>query len=217
MAKCPVPKKKKPQAIQYLDNVKQRNRKPKSTSMELVERREAVTKLRLKGLTLREIGKELGLGYMIVKRDLDCIKQEVGEKITKFDRDFALGKSISVYEQIEDEAWKQYFGCAPGSTNRAQFLNVARAARNDQVKLLSDVGMIVRAPTHHAHTVESTSKLLEGWTPDAKNIVSLAIIRAQMDGTSTKELTEGSNGKSKIVDVPEDVMANTPYTMGLDD
>lgn len=205
MPKSPVPKRKSVPAVQFLKAAKKRNRKHKSSAVELAERRQEVIRLRLKGLTLREIGKEMNLGYMTVKRDLDAIRQEVGEKVTNFDKDFALGKSISVYEQIEDEAWKQYYGCAPGSTGRAQFLNIARTARNDQVKLLTDVGLINRAAQVHEHKIES-NRLLSGWTEDAKRIVALAIIRSQMEGGDVpKALADGGNGHNKLIDIPADV------------
>jgi hypothetical protein len=210
MPKSPVPKRKPPQSVQFVAAAKKRKRKHKSMNAELAERRQEVIRLRLKGLTLREIGKEMSLGYMTVKRDLDAIKQDVGEKVSKFDRDFALGKSISVYEQIEDEAWKQYYGCAPGSTGRAQFLNVARTARNDQVKLLCDVGLINKAPMQHEHKIES-NRLLSGWTEDAKRIVSLAIIRSQMEqGVPPNLIGAGDNGKSKVIDVSPDLVTVPP-------
>jgi hypothetical protein len=224
----PVPKKKLAQAAvmyaaqrrkKFNYQGKKRGRKPKSTQVELTERRQMVLRMRLQGKTFRDIGKELGLGYMTVKRDLDAIKCEVAQKIDKFDRDYALGKSISVYEQIEEEAWAEYHRSVTGSPSKAQFLNLVRTARNDQVKLLADVGLIDRAPAKVQHKIE-TNKILEGWTDDARRIVSLAIIRAQMDGGKVPspllEAHGGGNGHGKVVDVPAEVEAPVGHTANRD-
>lgn len=169
-----------------------KKRKSRSSHMEISERREMVLRMRLKGRTFRQIAKDLGVGYMTIKRDFDCIKEDMHKKVTRFDQEYALGKSISTYEQIEDESWKNYFANAEGSSGRAQFLNLIRAARNDQVKLLSDVGLINRAPQQHQHKIEADA-VLQNWTDDAKRIVALAIIRSQMEGVAPpSQLTDGS-------------------------
>lgn len=214
LRKCPVPKKQLAQ-MSVLHTKKSRRRKhkiQKSTQMELAERRQLVIRMRLKGMTLREIAKELCCGYMTIKRDLDAVRQEVSEKVSQFDRDYALGKSMSVYEQIELEAWQQYYGCSPGSTGRAQFLNLVRTTRNDQVKLLTEVGLISKAPTQVQHNFEA-NQVLKDWTEDAKRIVSLAIIRSQMDGgevpkalLAAQEPQEGGNGRGRLIDLPEEMV-----------
>lgn len=204
--KNPVPKKKQVVVAAMTAAIgrpkrKHRGRKPKSSQIELAERRQIVIRMRLQGKTLREIGKELGIGYMTAKRDLDTIRSEVSEKVSQFDRDYALGKSISVYEQIEDEAWREYYGAASGGPSKAQFLNLVRAARNDQVKLLTEVGLINKAPVQVQHEFQAQA-VLKNWTEDAKRIVALAIIRAQMEGADATKLLEGGNGHGKLIDIP---------------
>ena len=195
-------------------NLPSKHKKSKASQEEIKERRRLVMKFRLRGLTFRQIAKELGVGYMTVKRDLDAIKVETREKVSQFKHDYALGKSISTYEQIEEEAWEQASRCANGSSNKAQFLNLARTARNDQVKLLMDVGLIGRSATQVEHTVKADS-VLDGWTKEAQQLVALAIIRSQIGNaeepvpdnrklidvtaeTINKENTDnGGNGESK--------------------
>ena len=221
LGKSPVPKKSlaglllrsgspaQPEPSQVKKRKKRGGRKQRSSNIELAERRKLVIKFRLKGKTLREIAKELNTGYMTVKRDLDIVKHEVHEKVSQFDREYALGKSISVYEQIESEAWEQYFGCAVGAPGRVQFLNLVRTARNDQVKLLTDVGLINKAPAQVHHQFEA-NQVLKGWTDDARRIVALAIIRSQMDQADGKDIPKtlleaqaGGNGHGKVIDVPD--------------
>lgn len=215
----PVPKKKVPEKqlkqMSILHTKKVRHRKPpprklRGSNLEIAERRQMVLKLRLKGLTIREIGTELKCGYMTITRDLEAIRDEVKAKVSQFDCDYALGKSMSTYEQIESEAWEQYNNCANGTTAKVQFLNLVRTVRNDQVKLLTEVGLIDKAPTQVQHQFEA-NQVLKGWTEDARRIVALSIIRAQMDNsdsakallTAAQEPQGGGNGRGKLIDLPE--------------
>jgi DNA-binding CsgD family transcriptional regulator len=211
VVKTPIPKKnlvRKPARSHKKE--RKLGKKLRSSQMELAERRQVVVRLRLQGMTLREIGKELGCGYMTIKRDMDIIKEEVGQKIAQFDKDYALGKSMTVYEQIESEAWAQFYGCANGTTSKAQFLNLVRAARNDQVKLLTDVGLISKAPTQVTHQFEA-NQVLKGWTDDAKRIVALSIIRAQMDNHVPMKALDGHS--PTIIDIPDELVG-TVQAMG---
>ena len=187
------------------DNKKKRR---KASAEELAERQQMVMRLRLRGLSYRDIAKELGVGYMTVKRDLERIKEETHSRISKFDRDYALGKTLSVYEQIEKESWEQYHGCAPGSSGRAQFLNLVRTARNDQAKLLMDVGLIGKAPQQVQHKVEADA-ILKNWTSEAKQLVAMAIIKTQLPepGEPVAE-DDGSNGQTKpVIELPPSTQA----------
>lgn len=205
-AKYPVPKKQSAQiAMLQAAKGKKKGKKPRSSHMELAERRQMVIRLRLQGMTLREIAKELNTGYMSVKRDLDLVREEVGKKVGQFDRDYALGKSISVYEQIESEAWQQFYSVPNGTPARAQFLNLVRTARNDQVKLLTEVGLINKAPTQVQHQFEA-NQVLKGWTDDAKKIVALAIIRSQMDGGEVPKALLDSGKQGRVINIPEELV-----------
>lgn len=170
-----------------------RGRPKKLSSLELAERRQTVLTLRLKGMSYKDIAKEVNVGYMTVKRDLEQIRQENLEKISKFNRDVAIGQAIATYNEIEREAWKQYHGCRQGTTQQANFLNMVRAANNDKLKLLVEIGLITRAAARVEHKLEADG-VLKGWTQDAKQLVAMAIIQAQMQG-------EGGNGKP-VLELP---------------
>lgn len=151
--------------------------RPRKGSLdEITDRRQQVIRLRLRGMGYRAIAKELGVGHMTVKRDLEAISEETRTKMGKLEKDYVLAQSLSVYEEIETQAWDQFSKSAPGSTQRANFLQVVRAARNDQAKLLMDIGLISKTPQEVRHVV--TSKVIEGWTPAAQDLVALAIIKA---------------------------------------
>lgn len=154
----------------------------KSNQAEIEIRRKEVIKLRMRGLGLRTIAKELGVGHMTIKRDLAAIAEETRQKMEQLDRDHLLADCVSVYEEIEKNAWDQYHRCANGTQMKAQFLNVVRSARNDQVKLLTDIGMIAKAPQEVKHTI--TRDVIQHWSPAAQDLVAMAIIKAGLTPAS---------------------------------
>jgi len=148
----------------------------KANDDEIAERRREVMRLRTQGLGYRAIAAKLGVGHMTVKRDIEYIRAKVRERMTKFERNLAISESVSAYEQVEMEAWKQYGLANPGTTQAARFLDVVRAARNDQVKLLTDLGFLKKAPTEHKHEV--STQVIRNWTPAAQDLVAMAIVKA---------------------------------------
>jgi hypothetical protein len=107
---------------------------------------------------------------------------------------------VSVYEQVEEEAWKEFNAAGSGSAQRARFLDVIRGARNDQVKLLTELGFLKKAPQEIQHTV--TSKVVEQWSPQAQDLVALAIIKAG--------LTPAMEPVREVIDIPTPVGALPP-------
>jgi len=196
MAKSPVPKKK---PVKPFFKKPKRGRPVKRSAIELAERRQQVLTLRLKGMAFKEIAKEVGVGYMTVKRDLDQVRQENVQQVSKFNRDVAIGQAIASYNQVELEAWLQYHKCSQGTTQRAQFLNMVRAATNDRVKLLTEVGLVSKAAVRVEHTVEADG-VLKGWTQDAKQLVAMAIIRTQMQGKA--------EGQREVLELPPSMVSD---------
>lgn len=179
--------------------------RPRKGSLdEITDRRQQVIRLRLRGMGYRAIAKELGVGHMTVKRDLEAIAEETRTKMGKLEKDYVLAQSLSVYEEIETQAWDQFSRCAPGSTQRANFLQVVRSARNDQTKLLMDIGLIAKSPQEVRHTV--TSKVIEGWTPAAQDLVALAIIKAGLSPAAEPipDTNQLPASFPSVIDVPAD-------------
>jgi hypothetical protein len=151
----------------------------KASREEIAERRRAVMRMRHRGIGYRAIAKELGVGHMTVKRDLDIIREETQTRISRLDEEFTLASSLSVFEEVETAAWIGHNDAPKGSSVRAQFLSQIRAARNDQIKLLMDVGLIKKATqkVQHEHAVVET-KVIEHWSEAAQDLVALGIVKA---------------------------------------
>lgn len=214
MPKTPVPKKKLAQEL-----VLSRRRLPlkakhrKSCKEEMFERRQMVMRYRLKGLTYNQIAKKLGVGAMTIRRDMQMIKQNMADKVTEFERDQALGECLNTYELIHQQAWDQYHKCKETSQQRVQFLNLIRAAENDRVKVLMDVGLIGREAAKVEHNVKADDTLKE-LTADAKNLIAMALLKSKLQPplAPVRELS-GGNGQSErpVIDIPPE---NVEVTSG---
>lgn len=177
----------------------------KASQDEIADRRRDVVRLRMQGLGYRAIGQKLGIGHMTVKRDIEAVREQNAGRISQFERDHLLAETVSVYEHIEEEAWKQYHSPITGAAQKARFLDVVRGARGDQVKLLTELGFLKRAPIEHEHKVRAD--VISHWTPDAQDVVALALVRGMttpaaeptreiIEVTQPPALTSGDNGVS---------------------
>ncbi len=171
MPKSPVPIKKKTR--------RSTKRRKRVSALEMAERRQTVLTMRLKGMTFKDIGRTLNIGYMTVKRDLDLIRQENVRSVTEFNRDKAVADAMSTYDQVELESWQAYY--ADKSPAKAKYLNLIRMNNKDRIQLLVDIGLVSKAALRIEHTVE-TEGVLAHWTEDAKALVAMSIIRTQMEG-----------------------------------
>jgi transposase len=150
----------------------------RSSEEEMRERRRRVMRLRMRGLGYRSIAKKLGVGHMTVKRDLEAIREDNRLRASQLDREEHVGESLSVFEEVELRAWQDYSYAPKGSAERQKFLAEIRAARQNQTKLLMDLGVVAKAPTENKITI--TNEVIANWSPEAQDLVALAIIKSQM-------------------------------------
>jgi DNA-binding CsgD family transcriptional regulator len=201
MPRSPIPIKRPTPRYQPPKKLVRRKRRSRKSALELAERRQTVLTMRLKGMTFKEIGKILNIGYMTVKRDLDIIRRENLEKVTEFNQDAAVAQAMQTYDQVEFEAWKEYH--LTKSPARAKYLNLIRMNNKDRIQLLVDIGFVTKAALKVEHKIE-TAGVIDNWTEDAKQLVAMAIIRTQMEGKNPSPLQLGDGngeGSSKIIDV----------------
>jgi hypothetical protein len=140
----------------------------------------------------------------------------VSARVSKFDSDFALGECLQTYERIHQEAWNEYESCSHGSSGRATFLNLIRAAENDRVKVLMDVGLIGREAVKVEHN-HKADQALKGITKDAQQLIAMALLKAQLQPPKEpiREVVEGSNGSGqKLLDIPAEMVTVVPADEG---
>ena len=170
----------------------------RSSEDEIKERRRRVVRLRMRGLGYRSIAQKLGVGHMTVKRDLEAIREDNRVKARLLDREEHVGESLSVFEEVELRAWQDYRYAPRGSGERQKFLAEIRAARQNQTKLLMDLGVVAKAPTESKITI--SNEVIANWSPEAQDLVALAIIKSGMkklaEPIQEAQIVEASTGGS---------------------
>jgi len=162
---------------------KSRIKPAKASQAEMDDRRKHVIRLRMRGLGYRSIAKILGIGHMTVKRDLEAIREANQKRVTQFEHEQTIGESLSVFEEVELKAWEQFDAMPLGSQHGAKYLEQIQDARNNQIKLLTDVGLIRKEPAKLE--VKVNHDAISHWTPEAQDLVAMAIIKAKL--TPAKE------------------------------
>ena len=173
----------------------------RASKEEIAERRTAVKRLRLRGLGYRSIAKIVGVGHMTIKRDLEAIRHSNKTRVTMLDQSEHVGESLSVFEEVELRAWQDYHDADKGSQQRQRFLAEIQSARQNQTKLLMDLGVINRVAERKHITV--STEVISGWTPDAQDLVALAILKSQMKPLLEPRQDEALLAPKEVIDVEE--------------
>jgi predicted transcriptional regulator len=119
-----------------------------STVGELEERRAQVMRLRHRRLSEAAIARALGVSASTVSRDLAHIRAHSQESFgpnPTFDASIFIGESLARYEDIESAAMHDSAKAGITLKERMRCFQVAMVARNHQVSLLLDTGVIARS------------------------------------------------------------------------
>jgi len=158
---------------------------PKASREEIEDRHKHVGRLRMRGLNYRSIAKLLGVSTMTIKRDLDAIREDNKKRVTTFESERHIGESLSVFEECELRAWQDYHEALAGTIQRKHFLDTIQNARNNQIKLLTDVGLISREPAKV--DVRVKTDLIQHWSPEAQALVAMAILKSKLPPAAEPE------------------------------
>lgn len=148
----------------------------------IYDRQIRVLKLKLRGHSIVDIAKTLGVSESTIKRDLEVIKKENREAVYKAEKEDVISDILSGYDDIMDRAWAEFEGSMPGSPHRLRSLDLVRTTKNDKLRAMQDVGLIeLQAQKTEQHI---TIDLIREWTPEAREQAARAILESSL----TKEL-----------------------------
>lgn len=181
-------------------------RPPKASKEEIADRRKHVLRLRMRGLGYRSIAKMLNVGHMTVKRDLDAIRDENKRRVADIEKTQVVGDSLSLFEEVELRAWQDYHEASPGTPQRQKFLDVIQSARNNQLKLLTDLGLVSKAPQQTKVLV--STEVIQHWTSDAQDLVAAAILKSKLSPPKPPR-KDRLLDESKVIDVESEKVAST--------
>lgn len=154
------------------------NRPKRATELEMDVRRRHAFNLRLRGLGLAEIAEQLSTSVGTVKRDLDEVSKELKEHVKNFDKDEAISQSLSVYEDVIQSAWREYDKAADGSEVRLKAMNLVRAAENDKIRIMQEVGIIQREAQKTHHTIDVN--VISGWSKELQKLAASQLLETMM-------------------------------------
>lgn len=144
----------------------------------LTDQQRIISRLKMRGLTQKQIATYLGISQPAVSKHLARVKEHMREKGSSADQATIIGETTSVYEEIEAKSW-EVFSSTQDHGDKLKAMQLVLQAREKQTKLLMDIGQLERAGTRNS--VELTvSPLVASWQRgEAKEAVK-AIIEAQL-------------------------------------
>jgi DNA-binding CsgD family transcriptional regulator len=108
----------------------------------LTDQQKAVVQLKLRGFNQSSIAGVLKVSQARVSQEMAEIKQHFHERGSSIDQKELIGESITIFEEVEKEAWKLYHKLEDDKKLKA--LDTVMTSREKQVKLLMEVGLIKR-------------------------------------------------------------------------
>jgi len=121
---------------------------PRVLDDEMELRRHQVLRMRHRRMSLRQIGQALNVSEATVSKDLKWIREHWQQMLgpnAKLDTSVFIGESLAIYEDIEAMALTDAVRAGISLRDKNRCLNTALAARDRQVSLLQDMGVVARS------------------------------------------------------------------------
>jgi transcriptional regulator with XRE-family HTH domain len=131
----------------------------------LSDQEQVVVRMKLAGLSQEAISKVLGLTKGRISQIVKRIREHYESKGRSISQDRVIGESITLYEEVEHKAWEVYHN---QDSKKLRALEVIMNAREKQLSLLMDLGIIKRAAQQHEHLHADVSPLLARLTDEKK-------------------------------------------------
>ena len=145
---------------------------------DLTDQQRIIARLKMRGLTQKQIGTYLGISQPAVSKHLSRVKEYMREKGNAGDQDSIVGETSTVYEEIEAKSW-ELFSTTQDHGDKIKAMQLVLQAREKHVKLLMDIGHVKRTGNHSQVDI-TVSPLVASWQRgEAKEAVK-AIIDSQL-------------------------------------
>ncbi len=139
----------------------------------LTEQQQTIVRFKIRGLSQKRTAEILGLSAARVSQEVKAIREHHVARGSQVDQAALVGETASLYEEVEKKAWEVYHDPAEGKKLRA--LETVMAARERQIKMYMDLGLVKRAAIEHTSTVV-VSPLMSKLTPEKKDEIVARII-----------------------------------------
>lgn len=170
----------------------------KGSAYEIMQRRQQVQRLRLRGLSIGEIAKQLKVSFLTAQKDLECVQKDNHGTVDAFQQAQFVGESLCMFDEVVQNAWREFESAPPGSKHRLQSLDLVRITQGDKFKALQDVGMLQKA----AQQIEHKYSMDLPWNDDLKDAVIDKLLQTQLSTTLALPTPDYDHdpGKNVIID-----------------
>lgn len=142
---------------------------------ELSEQQRMILSFKMRGLNQAAIAKILKVSQPYVSKQVKHIRELFQARGKSINQDMVLGETISLYEEVEQQAWMLY--SSDKEIDKLKALSLIVSARKENVKLLMDLGKLERVGTT-SEVKLTVSPFLEKWktSEDPRDIAKTAIV-----------------------------------------
>jgi DNA-binding transcriptional regulator YdaS (Cro superfamily) len=138
----------------------------------LSDQQKLIVRFKLRGLSQKAIAQVLAVTPARVSQEMQEIKRHYIERGSDINQAVIVGESMALFEEVEQKAWEVFHN---DETKKLRALDTVMLAREKQLKLLMDLGLLKRAAIEHAHDVV-VSPLLKNLSPERREEIVARII-----------------------------------------
>ena len=141
----------------------------------LTDHQKQILRLKMRGIPQTTIAKIMGVSQPYISQEMKRIREIFKEKGKTIDQDLVVGNTITLYEEVEEQAWQLY--AADKNVDKLKALSLIVNARKENIKLLMDLGKIERIGTSSEVKI-TVSPFLQKWKQEenTKEIAKTAIV-----------------------------------------
>jgi hypothetical protein len=138
----------------------------------LTEQQKLIARLRMRGLSQKAIAQVIEVTPARVCQEVKAIREHYITKGGNLDQAALVGESLTLFEEVEQKAWEVFH---QDESKKLRALDTVMNARERQIKLLMDLGILRRAATEHLHGVV-VSPVLQALSKEKREAIVATII-----------------------------------------
>ncbi len=139
----------------------------------LNDQQRTIIRFKMRGLSQKRTADLLKLSPARVSQEMRVIRAHLVSRGSDVNQAALVGETATLYEEVEKKAWEVFHD--PEENKKLRALETIMSARDRQVKLMLEVGLLKRAAIEHNTTV-SVSPLMSSLTAEKKDKIVARII-----------------------------------------
>lgn len=138
----------------------------------LTDQQQTIARFKMRGLSQKAIAKFLSVSAARVSQEVKAIREHHISRGSDVNQAALVGETVTLYEEVEKKGWEVFHA---DESKRLRALDTVMKARESQMKMMMDLGLVKRAAIEHNTTV-SVSPLMSSLTDEKKDAIVARII-----------------------------------------